>query len=137
MGMAYLSSELHGYLPCIWHFSWKGKNLQNMMFKVEMQLNRYKLQLVLKVSMVQNHVLLPTAREGNVFTGVRQSFCSQSASWLLGLCSSLLQCGRYASYWNVFLLPPATKLCQGYVFTGIYDSVHGGVHGRGHVLRGV
>ena len=29
-------------------------------------------------------ILLPTASEGNVFRGVCQSFCSQSASWLLG-----------------------------------------------------
>ena len=47
--------------------------------------------------------LLPIAREGNVFTGVCQSFCSQSASWLLGHCSSLLRRGRYASYWKAFL----------------------------------
>ena len=49
------------------------------------------------------HCLLPTAKEGNVFTGVCQSFCSQPASWLLGHCSSLLRRGRYASYWNAFL----------------------------------
>ena len=30
------------------------------------------------------------------------------------------------SYWNAFLLPPATKLGQGYVFTDVCDSVHGG-----------
>ena len=29
------------------------------------------------------NTLLPTAREGNVFTGVCQSFCPQSVSWLL------------------------------------------------------
>ena len=65
---------------------------------------------------------LPTAREGNVFTGVCQSVCLQSASWLLGHCSSLLAGSsvlilvgysvtdssliprsRYASYWNAFL----------------------------------
>ena len=34
--------------------------------------------------------------------------------------------GRYASYWNAFLLPPATKLGQGYVFTGVCDSVNRG-----------
>ena len=45
--------------------------------------------------------LLPTAREGNVFTGVCPS---QLASWLLGHCSSLLRRGRYASYWNAFLV---------------------------------
>ena len=43
---------------------------------------------------------LPTAREGNVFTGV----CPQSVSWLLVHCSALLQRGRYASYSNDFLL---------------------------------
>ena len=31
------------------------------------------------------------------------SVCPQSASWLLSHCSSLLQHGRYASYWNAFL----------------------------------
>ena len=48
--------------------------------------------------------LLPTARECNVFIGVCQSFSSQSTSWLLSHCSSLLWRGRYASYWNAFLL---------------------------------
>ena len=38
--------------------------------------------------------------------------------------------GRYASSWNVFLLPPAMKLGLGYISTGICDSVHrGGVGG--------
>ena len=32
--------------------------------------------------------------------------------------------GRYASYWNAILLPSATKLGQGYIFTGICDSFH-------------
>ena len=43
------------------------------------------------------HHLFPTAR--------RVSFCSQSASWLLGHCSSLslIRHGRYTSYWNAFL----------------------------------
>ena len=50
-----------------------------------------------------NTKLLPTAREANVFTGISQSFCSESTSWLLSPCSSLLQRGRYASYWNAFL----------------------------------
>ena len=36
--------------------------------------------------------------------------------------------GRYASYWNAMLLPPATKLGQSYVFTGICHSVNRGVH---------
>ena len=36
--------------------------------------------------------------------------------------------GRYASYWNAILLPPATKLGQSYVFTGICHSVNRGVH---------
>ena len=47
-----------------------------------------------------NYFLL-TAREGNVFTSVCQSFCSQSASWLLDHCSSFL---RHGQYWNAFLL---------------------------------
>ena len=45
--------------------------------------------------------------------------CPQSASWLLGHCSSLLWRGRYASYWNAFLLPPATKLGQGNIFRSV------------------
>ena len=48
-------------------------------------------------------LILPTTRELNVFRGICQSFCSQSASWLLSHCSSLLKRGRYASYWNAFL----------------------------------
>ena len=32
------------------------------------------------------------------------SVCPQSASWLLGHCSSFLQRGRYASYWSAFWL---------------------------------
>ena len=31
-------------------------------------------------------------------------------------------CGRYASYWNAFLLPPANVVCEGYVFTGVCHS---------------
>ena len=34
--------------------------------------------------------------------------------------------GQYPSYWNAFLLPPAMKLGQGYIFTGVCDSVCGG-----------
>ena len=57
-------------------------------------------------------VLLPTAREGNVFTGVCHSVhnwphgysVTAHPCWLLGHYSSLLQRGRYASYWNAFLL---------------------------------
>ena len=60
-----------------------------------------------------------TAREGNVFTGVCQSFRSQSASWLLSHCLSLLGCGRYASYLSAFLIPPANEVCEGYVFTRV------------------
>ena len=37
----------------------------------------------------------------------------------------------------MMLLPPATKLGQGYIFTGICDSVKGGMHGGGHVWQGV
>ena len=52
---------------------------------------------------------LPTAREGNVFTGVCRSVYSRPHAywvtahprWLLG---HLLPCGWYASYWNAFLL---------------------------------
>ena len=36
--------------------------------------------------------------------------------------------GWYASYWNAFLLPPATKLGQGNIFRSVcHNSVHGGV----------
>ena len=38
------------------------------------------------------------------------------------------------SYWNAFLLPPATKLGQGYIFTGICDFCP---QGRGACSRGV
>ena len=38
-----------------------------------------------------------------------------------------VMCRRYTSYWNAFLLPPATKLGQGYIFTSVCDSVHRGV----------
>ena len=37
-----------------------------------------------------------------------------------------LASGRLASYLNTLLLPPATKLGQGYVFTRVCDSVHRG-----------
>ena len=54
-------------------------------------------------------IFLPTARESNVFTGVCHSVHSwphaylvtAHSCWLLG---HLLQCGRYASYWNAYLL---------------------------------
>ena len=50
---------------------------------------------------------LPTAREDNVFISVCHSVHNRSHAysvtahpcWLLG---HLLQCGRYASYWNAF-----------------------------------
>ena len=42
-----------------------------------------------------------TDRKGKVMFS--QVFCSQSASWLLVHCSSLLWRGRYASSWNAFL----------------------------------
>ena len=35
--------------------------------------------------------------------------------------------GRYASYWNAFLLPPTNIVCEGYVFTGVCLSTGGGV----------
>ena len=34
--------------------------------------------------------------------------------------------GLYVSHWSVFLLPPANEVCEGYVFTGVCHSVHGG-----------
>ena len=38
-------------------------------------------------------------------------------------------CGWYASYWNAFFLPPATKLGQGNIFRSVCQG--GGMHGRG------
>ena len=39
------------------------------------------------------------------------SVCPQSASWIQVHCSALLQRGRYASYWNAFLLHILRKMC--------------------------
>ena len=46
-----------------------------------------------------------------------------------------LASGRYASYWNAVLLPPANEVCEGYVFTGVCPStggvsalLHAGIH---------
>ena len=69
-----------------------------------------------------------------------------------------LTSGWYASYWNGFLLPPAMKLRKGNIFTsmcqefcpqwgmhgrgghawqgGMYEGVHGGMHGRVCVAGG-
>ena len=44
---------------------------------------------------------------------------------------------RTIAYWNAFLLPPANEVCEGYVFTCVCHSIHGGgVHGRGDVCGG-
>ena len=61
--------------------------------------------------------LLPTAtaREGKVFRGVCQSFCSQLASWLLGHCSSLLW-PRILGY-GVFSTHPTGMLIKIYLFS--------------------
>ena len=41
--------------------------------------------------------------------------------------------GRHASYWNAFLfLPPATKLGQGYIFTGVCPVNGGGCYPSMH-----
>ena len=55
---------------------------------------------------------LPTAREGNVFTGV-----CLSTIGILVHCSALLRCSWYASYWNAFSFKKKTTryclaLCQ-------------------------
>ena len=55
------------------------------------------------VKLSQQQVLLQTVREGNVFTCICDSVHNQPHGysitahpcWLLGLSSSLLQCGRY------------------------------------------
>ena len=41
--------------------------------------------------------------------------------------------GIYGHKWVIALLPPATKLGQGYIFTGMCDSVHGGGAWSGRV----
>ena len=41
--------------------------------------------------------------QGKVMFSQASVICPQSASWQLGHCSSLLQRGRYVSYWNAFL----------------------------------
>ena len=38
----------------------------------------------------------------------------------------MVQSGRYASYWNAFLLPPANEVCEGYFFTRVFLSTGGG-----------
>ena len=49
------------------------------------------------------------------------SFCPQSASWLLGHCSSLLERGRYTSYWNAFLLEEKSlENIEHKTFTGMH-----------------
>ena len=66
-------------------------------------------QLVVRDALGNALKFLPTLREGNVFTGVCHSVYSRSHAysvtahlcWLLG---HLLRCGRYASYWDAFLL---------------------------------
>ena len=53
---------------------------------------------------------------------------NQSTSYL-----DLILCGNFAQFcpFRVFL-PPATKLGQGYIFTGVCDSVHRGVSASVH-----
>ena len=41
------------------------------------------------------------------------SVCPQSVSWILVHCSALLQCSRYTSYWNAFLLLSHDKAMHG------------------------
>ena len=64
--------------------------------------------ILFEMTVVDRNTSLPTAREGNVFTGVCHSvhnwphayLVTAHPCWLLG---HLLQCGRYASYWKAFL----------------------------------
>ena len=54
----------------------------------------------------------------------------------------MVQSGRYASYWNAFLLPPANEVCEGYFFTRVFLSTGGGspgphLEGEGGRLRGL
>ena len=58
----------------------------------------------------------------------------RSSSWWWPLKHIWFVSGRYTSYWNAFLLPPAMKLGQGNVFTGICDSVNRGVPAPGGCL---
>ena len=65
-------------------------------------------------------LLLPTAREGNDFTGVCQSVHNWSLGYsVTGHCSTH---SRYTSYKNAFLLPSAMKLWKGNVFTPVCQS---------------
>ena len=62
---------------------------------------------------------LPTAREGNVFTGVCHSVHNRPQGYSVNGHPCYSGVGTH-------LLPPTTKLGQGYIFTGICDSVHRG-----------
>ena len=64
---------------------------------------------------VQQFLPIFTDRKGKVMFS-QVSLCPQSASWLLDHCSSLLLGGRYASYWNAFLL----KLLERYELYIVY-----------------
>ena len=50
--------------------------------------------------------------------------------WAISRCKSRPFIFRFLLY-----LPPATKLGQGYIFTGVCDAVHGGVGGGGCLLQ--
>ena len=66
---------------------------------------------------------LPTAREGNGFADICQSFCPQSASWLLGHCYGVLDTnptGTLSCY------RPQQSCGQGNIFTPVCHSVHRG-----------
>ena len=76
----------------------------------------------------QWHEYLPTAREGNVFTGVCQSFCPQSASWLLVMARSvriLLECFLFSSVFvNLPYVEHQSDICPGFQNQSRFFAAH-------------
>ena len=64
------------------------------------------------------HPFLPTVKEGNVFRSISHSVLAGECLPTRGsLPSSGSHCsGRYTSYWNAFLLPPANRVCEKVIF---------------------
>ena len=94
-------------------YSWNGNSIGWFVIQLNnAPSGKLCMDLLASVNVFVRVSLLSTKREGNVFRGVCQSFCSQSASGLFDHCSSLLQCGRYVSCWNAFLLPSATVVVE-------------------------
>ena len=78
--------------------------------------------------------------------GGMRGFCRGGRVWFfrggcVGYDEIRSMSGRYASYWNAFLLPSANEVCEGYIFTRVCLST-GGCPGPGpgggvsqHALR--